>query len=93
MMVAFKILCFDDKAPVVFLRLKVYLVFDIKLDLTHKPQWVVDRHLTPNPFDGTYAGVVSRESIRIALDCALLVGLDLWAAVIMNDFVQAPTYN
>ena len=52
---------------------------------------IADGHLTPDPVDSTYAGVVSRETVRIALIYAALHGLDLCAADIMNAFVQAPT--
>lgn len=52
---------------------------------------VADGHLTPDPVGSTYAGVVSRETVRIALTYAALHGLDLWTADTMNAFVQAPT--
>ena len=66
-----------------------YLVF--KLDLTRKARLVADGHLIPDPVDSTYAGFVFRESVRIALTYAVLLGVDLWATNIMNAFVQAPT--
>ena len=67
----------DDKPPVGFSRLRVHLVFDIKLDLTRKARLVADGHLMPDPVDSTYTGVVSRESVRIALTYAGLLGLDI----------------
>ena len=67
------------------------MVFDIKLDLTRKARLVADGHLTPDPNDSTYAGVVSRETVRISLTYAALLGVDIWAADIMNAFVQALT--
>ena len=90
-MVVLKVLDFSEKAPVGYSRLRVHMVFDIKLDLTRKACLVTDGHLTPDPVDSTYAGVISRQTIRIALTYAALHGLDLWAADIMNVFVQAPT--
>ena len=51
------------RVPVGHSRLKEYLVFDIKLDLTRKTRLVADGHLTPDPVDSTYAGVVSRETV------------------------------
>ena len=88
--VAFKILDSKDRVPVGYSKLKVRLVFDIKLDLTRKARLVADGHLTPDPVDSTYADVVSRETVRIALTYGALHGLDFWAADIMNAFVQAP---
>jgi hypothetical protein len=41
----------------------------------------------------TYAGVVSRESVRIALTYAALNGLEVCAADIRNAYLQAPSSN
>lgn len=49
---------------------------------------VADGHLTPNPVDSTYAGVVSRETVHTY---AVLHGLDIWLTDTMNAFVQALT--
>ena len=43
-----------------------HLVFDVKMDFTRKARWVLDGHKTPYLVGSTYAGVVSRESARIA---------------------------
>ena len=89
--VAFKVLDSMENLPVGYSKLSVHMVFDIKLDLTRKARLVADGHLTPDPIDSTYAGVVSRETVRIALTYAALMGVDIWAAVVVNAFVQAPT--
>ena len=39
----------------------------------------------------TYAGVVSRESVRIALTYAALNHIDVMAADIRNAYLQAPS--
>ena len=39
----------------------------------------------------TYAGVVSRESVRIAFIYVELNGLDVWEADVKNEFLQAPS--
>ena len=52
-----------------------HLVFDVKTDFTHKARWVKDGHRTPTPIESNYAGVVSRESVRIALTYAALNGI------------------
>ena len=61
-----------------------HLVFDMKMDFTRKARWVLDRHKTPNPIGSTYAGVVSRKSIRIAFTYAKLNGLDVFASNVRN---------
>lgn len=50
------------------------------MDLTRKARLVADGHLTPDPVDSTYAGVVSRETMRTVLTYAASYGLDIWAA-------------
>ena len=47
-MVAFEILDPCERVLVIYSRLKVHLVFGIKLDLTRKAQLVADGHLTPD---------------------------------------------
>ena len=46
---------------------------------------------TPDPIGSTYAGVVSRESIRIAFTYAALNDLDVFAADVRNAYLQAPS--
>jgi hypothetical protein len=53
---------------------------------------VLDGHKLPTPEGSTYAGVVSRESVRIALTYAALNGLELCAADIKNAHLQAPPF-
>ena len=83
-MFAFKVLDFSEKAPVGYSRLRVHMVFDIKLDLTRKAHLVADGHLTHDPVDSMYVGVLSRETARIALTYAAFHGWDLWATDGMN---------
>jgi hypothetical protein len=68
-----------------------HLVWDVKMDFTRKARWVLDGHLTPSPIGSTYAGVVSRESVRIAFTYAALNGLDVFAADIRSAYIQAPS--
>ena len=82
--VAFNILEDGESVPVGFEYLTVHLIFDVKMDLTRKSRLVADGHETPDPVGSTYAGVVSRESVRIALTYAELMGLDVWGAEIFK---------
>ena len=68
-----------------------HLVWDVKMDFTRKARWVLNGHKTPDPIGSTYAGVVSRESVRIALTYAALNDLDVFAANIQNAYLQAPS--
>jgi hypothetical protein len=89
--VAFEVLEDGQPAPVGWHKVTGHLVWDVKMDFTRKARWVLDGHKTPDPIGSTYAGVVSRESVRIAFTYAALNGLDVWAADIRNAYLQAPS--
>ena len=59
------------------------------MDFTRKARWVLDGHKTLDLIGSTYAGVVSRESVHIALTYAALNDLDVFAAKIWNACLQA----
>ena len=65
--IAFKILENDEHLPMGYKKSSGHLIFDVKMDFTQKARWVKDGHRTPDPETSKYAGVVSRESIRILL--------------------------
>ena len=89
--VAFSILEDDEPLPVGYSLQSGHMVFDVKMDLTRKARWVLDGHKAEDVDGSTYAGVVSRESVRIALTYAALHDLDVWAADIQNAYLQAPS--
>ena len=68
--VEFEVLEENQKAPPGWNHVMGHLVFDVKMDFTRKARWVLDYHKTPDPIGSTYAGVVSRESVRIAFTYA-----------------------
>ena len=57
------------------------------MDFTRKARWVKDGHKTPDLDSDKYAGVVSRESVRIALTYAALYGIQVLAANIRNAYL------
>ena len=63
--IVFEVLPTGDKAPPGWNKVNGHLVFDVKMDFTRKARWVLDGHKTPDPVVSTYAGVVSRESVRM----------------------------
>ena len=89
--VAFEILDEGAHAPHGWKQVTGHLVWDVKMDFTRKARWVLDGHKTLDPIGSTYAGVVSRESVRIALTYAALNDLDIFAADIQNAYLQAPS--
>ena len=90
--VAFKILPNGEKAPVGHSFIGVHLIFDIKMEnFQFKARLVANGNETGAPSSLTYASVVSRESVRIALTLAALNQLDVKTSDVENAFLQAPT--
>ena len=89
--VAFEILDEGAHAPHGWKQVTGHLVWDVKMDFTRKARWVLNGHRTPDPIGSTYAGVVLRESVCIALTYAALNKLDVFAADIWNVYLQAPS--
>ena len=88
-MIAFDIIEADARMPAGYELASVHMVFDVKMDGTRKARLVKDGHKTSDPDGSRYAGVVSRESVRIALTYAALNDLDVFAADIRNAYLQA----
>ena len=89
--VAFEIVDEGVQSPYGWKRVKGHLVWDVKMDFTRKARWVLDGHKTPDPIGSNYTGVVSRESVCIALTYEALNDLDVFAANIQNAYLQAPS--
>ena len=89
--VAFEILAEGQPAPRGWHKVTGHLVWDVKMDFTCKARWVLDGHKTQDGEGSMYAGVVSRESIRIVFLYAALNGLDVFSADICNAYLQAPS--
>jgi hypothetical protein len=87
--VAFEMLGPNKPAPPGWHKASGHIIFDVKMDFAHKAHWVKDGHKTPDSTTPSFAGVVSRESIRIALTCAELLGLPVWGGDIRNAYLQA----
>jgi hypothetical protein len=67
------------------------MIFDVKMeDFRRKARCVAGGHTPDTPHAMTYASVVSRESVRIALTLAALNDLDVKMADIENAYLTAP---
>lgn len=89
--VAFDILPNGKLPPPGWTKASGHIIFDVRMTLERKVRWVKDGHRTPEPDNSTYAGVVSRESVRIALTYAALNGLEVCACNIQNAYLQSPS--
>ena len=72
-------------------RIKVHLVFAVKFDGRHKARLVADGHLTPEPIENIYSGVVSLRNLRLVIFLGELNNLELWGADIGNAYLEAFT--
>jgi hypothetical protein len=67
------------------------MIFDVKMeDFRRKARFVAGGHTTDTPHAMTYASVVSRESVRIALTLDALKDLYVKMADIENAYLTAP---
>jgi Reverse transcriptase (RNA-dependent DNA polymerase). len=89
--VAFKILPDGQPAPVGYQRIPCHMIFDIKMeDFRRKARLVAGGHMTKAPATITYASVVSRETVRIALLMAALNDLNVKVGDVLNAYITAP---
>ena len=63
--VVFQILDDIEHMPEGYSKTSGHIIFDVKMNFICKGRWVKDGHLTPDLKNSKYAGVVSRESVRI----------------------------
>jgi hypothetical protein len=87
--VAFEVLEDGKSAPQGWTKTSGHTIWDLQMDFTRKAKWALDGHNLPTRQGSTYAGVVSRESVRIALAYAALNGLEVCTADIRNAYLQA----
>ena len=88
---AFNILERGESPPPGYTKSSGHIFFDVCMSFQRKDRWVKDSHCTPDPSMYIYAGVVSRESIRIYPTHAALHGVPVMAEDVRNAYLQAPT--
>ncbi len=90
--IAFKVMDDSDVVPPGYQQITGHIVWDVKMeDFRRKARYVADGHKVETPpATMTYAGVVSRETVRIALTMAALHDLEVKTCDIQNAFLTAP---
>ena len=78
-------------APPGYQKIRVHLIFAVKYDGRHKARLVADGHLTPEPVESIYSGVVSLRNLKLVIFLGKLNNLELWGADIGNAYLEAPT--
>ena len=76
--VAFQILDENEEVTIGYKFICYHMIFDVKMeDFRRKSRLVAGGHMTDTPAAITYASVVSRESVRLALMIAALNALEV----------------
>jgi len=90
--VAFKVMDNDEVVPPGYQKMSCHMIFDIKLGegFRRKAREVAGGHQVDTPSHMTYASVVSRETVRIALTMAALQDLEVKTSDIQNAYLTAP---
>ena len=81
----------QDDIPIGYQEVRCHLIFDVKMgeNFRRKARFVAGGHTTETPSALTYASVVSRDSVRIALTIAALNDLKVLACNIQNAYLTA----
>ena len=89
--VAFRVLEPDEEIPPGYQEIKCHLVFTVKMEnFRRKARYVAGGHVTEAPATLTYASVVSRETVRVALTIAALNALEVKTADVEGAYLTAP---
>ena len=88
---AFQILEEGAHTPVGYMEITCHLIFNVEMNLAKKARYLVGDHLTPPPSPMIYAGILGRETVRIAFLIADLNNLQVLAGDIQNANVNSYT--
>jgi hypothetical protein len=89
--IAFNILPDGGSAPIGYQKIPCHMIFDVKMeDFRQKARLVAGGHLTKAPATITYASVVSRETVHLALTFASLNDLKVKVGDVLNAYITAP---
>ena len=80
-----------SNAPNGYQKIRVHLIFAVKHDGRHKARLFAGGHLTPDPIESIYSGVVSIRSLRLVIVLAKLNNLEVWGTDIGNAYLEAKT--
>ena len=74
-----------------FQKIRVHFVYAVKHDGRFKARLVADGHLTKEPVESIYSGVVSLRSLRMVVFLSELNNLEIWGADVGNAYLEAYT--
>ena len=71
-----------------FQKIRVHFVYAVKHDGRFKARLVADGHLTKEPVESIYSGVVSLRSLRMVVFLSQLNKLEIWGADVGNHILK-----
>ena len=74
-----------------FQKIRVHFVYAVKHDGRFKARLVADGHLTKEPVESIYSGVVSLRSLRMVVFLSQLNDSEIWGADVGNAYLEAYT--
>ena len=74
-----------------FQKIRVHFAYAVKHDGRFKARLVADGHLTKEPVESIYSGVVSLRSLRMVVFLSQLNNLEIWGADVGNAYLEAYT--
>ena len=74
-----------------FQKIRVDFVYAVKHDGRFKARLVADGHLTKEPVESIYSGVVSLRILRMVVFLSQLNNLEIWGADVGNAYLEAYT--
>ena len=74
-----------------FQKIRVHFVYAVKHDGRFKARFVADGHLTKEPVESIYSGVVSLRSLRMVVFLSQLNNWEIWGADVGNAYLEAYT--
>ena len=74
-----------------FQKIRVHFIYAVKHDGRFKARLVADGHLTKEPVESIYSGVVSLRSLRMVVFLSQLNDLEIWGADVGNAYLEAYT--
>ena len=78
-------------APKGYQKIRVHFVIDVKHCGKFKARLMADGHLTKEPNETVYSGVVSLRNLRLAMFLAELNNFQLWGVDVGNTYLQELT--
>ena len=74
-----------------FQKIRAHFVYAVKHDGRFKARLAADGHLTKEPVESIYSGVVSLRSLRMVVFLSQLNDLEIWGADVGNAYLEAYT--